>query len=36
MWLDKGEFETMSERKGSGWAKQFVDGMSRVLTGGKE
>ena len=36
MWLDKGEFEAMSEQKGSGWAKQFVEGMSRVLTGGKD
>lgn len=36
MWLDKGELEAMSEQKGNGWAKQFVDGMSRVLTGGRE
>lgn len=36
MWLDKGELEAMSEQKGATWAKQFVDGMSRVLTGGRD
>ncbi len=35
MWLDKGELEAMSAQKGSRWAKQFFDGMGRILTGPK-
>ena len=35
MWLDKGEFEDMSKQKGSTWMRQFLDGMSHALSGGK-
>ena len=35
MWLDKGELEAMTEQRGAHWAQQFVNGVSRALTGGK-
>ncbi len=36
MWLDKGELEALSEQKGAHWAQQFVSGVSRALTGGRD
>ena len=35
MWLDKGELEALGHQKGSGWMKQFLEGLGQVLTGSK-
>ncbi len=33
LWLDAGEFETLSRTKGQLWAGRFLDGLRRLLSG---